>query len=62
MYSLSLVLNKVFLLSLLNTIGLTVFYGLVCVVYLAAYYSAMFRTDIVIDGKHPLKDLRWDRY
>jgi len=58
LYSLSLALDRVFRMSVLNTIGITACYAMICIVYIGAYYKAMFRRDIVINGQAPLQILR----
>jgi hypothetical protein len=72
-YSLSLVLLKVFdlevllfpkhnmtlmLMQLVNVIGYCVCYALVCVFYLAAFYSAMMQHRLIIKGVDILDTLR----
>ncbi len=57
-YTISLVLDRVFRMTTLNTIGIAACYSLLCIVYLGAYYTAMFRKEIVIAGQNPLQMLR----
>jgi hypothetical protein len=58
-WALSLVLYRVFSLSIANTVGFSACYVLVSLFYLAAFYETMLRRPFAVKGKKPLK---WMRY
>ena len=58
LYSLSLVLERIFRMSMVNMIGYCICYGMVSLLYLACFYSSMLRKPIVVGSFEPLAFLR----